>query len=78
MVSLIFLFMCLQLLVILLRRSYASFCIVTIRSYETRVDFILLNMFDFQVILGMDWLSLYHIILYCHSKTVMLDEVTMV
>ncbi|XP_070034876.1 uncharacterized protein [Nicotiana tomentosiformis] len=38
-------------------------CLVTIGVYETRVDLLLLNMVDFDVILGMDWLSPYHAIL---------------
>ncbi|XP_070039664.1 uncharacterized protein [Nicotiana tomentosiformis] len=45
---------------------------VTIGGYETRVDALLLNMVGFDVILGMDWLSLYHAILDYHAKTMML------
>ncbi|XP_070046500.1 uncharacterized protein [Nicotiana tomentosiformis] len=47
-------------------------CVVTVGGYETRIDFLLLNMVDFEVILGMDWLSSCHAILDCHDKTVML------
>ncbi|XP_075077143.1 uncharacterized protein LOC142163888 [Nicotiana tabacum] len=47
-------------------------CIVTFCGYETRVDLLLLDMTDFEVILGMDWLSLYHAVLDCHAKTVTL------
>ncbi|XP_070034815.1 uncharacterized protein [Nicotiana tomentosiformis] len=47
-------------------------CVVTIGSLDTRVDLLLLNMVDLDVILGMDWLSPCHVVLYCHSKTVML------
>ncbi|XP_070025221.1 uncharacterized protein [Nicotiana sylvestris] len=47
-------------------------CVVTIGGYETRVDLLLLSMVDFEVILGMDWLSPYRAILDCHAKTVML------
>ncbi|XP_070014130.1 uncharacterized protein [Nicotiana sylvestris] len=43
-------------------------CFVTIRSCETRVDLLFLNMMDFDVILGMDWLSPYHATLDCHAK----------
>ncbi|XP_070032147.1 uncharacterized protein [Nicotiana tomentosiformis] len=46
--------------------------LVTIGGYETRVDLLLLSMVDFDVILGMDWLSPYHTILDCHAKTVTL------
>ncbi|XP_070032005.1 uncharacterized protein [Nicotiana tomentosiformis] len=45
--------------------------LVTIEVYKTRVDLLLLNMVD-DVILGMDWLSPYHTILDCPSKTVTL------
>ncbi|XP_070049249.1 uncharacterized protein [Nicotiana tomentosiformis] len=47
-------------------------CIVTFYGYETRADILLLNMTDFEVILGMDWLSVYRDILDCHAKTVTL------
>ncbi|XP_070036810.1 uncharacterized protein [Nicotiana tomentosiformis] len=47
-------------------------CVVTIVGLETRVDLLLLSMGDFDVILGMDWLSPCHAILDCHAKTVAL------
>ncbi|XP_070050622.1 uncharacterized protein [Nicotiana tomentosiformis] len=47
-------------------------CVVTIDGYKARVDLLLLGIIDFEVILGMDWLSSYHAILYCHAKTVTL------
>ncbi|XP_070031653.1 uncharacterized protein [Nicotiana tomentosiformis] len=56
---------------IVVDRVYRS-CVVTIGGMETRVDLLLLSMVDFDVILGMDWLSLCHAILGCHSKTVTL------
>lgn len=37
-------------------------CVVTIGGLETRVDLLLLSMVDFDVMLGMDWLSPYHAI----------------
>lgn len=46
-------------------------CIVTIGGYETRVDLILF-MVDFDVILGINWLSPYHTIFDCHAKIVTL------
>ncbi|XP_070013185.1 uncharacterized protein [Nicotiana sylvestris] len=49
-------------------RSY----VVTFCGYETRADLLLLDMTDFEVILGMDWLSPYHAILDCHAKTITL------
>ncbi|XP_070029013.1 uncharacterized protein [Nicotiana sylvestris] len=45
-------------------------CVVVFRGLETRVDLLLLDMVDFDVILGMDWLSTYDAILDCHAKTV--------
>ncbi|XP_049378066.1 LOW QUALITY PROTEIN: uncharacterized protein LOC125842802 [Solanum stenotomum] len=47
-------------------------CLVTIQGCDTRVDLILLDMVDFDVILGMDWLSPYHAVLDCYAKTVTL------
>ncbi|XP_070017047.1 uncharacterized protein [Nicotiana sylvestris] len=47
-------------------------CIMTIWGLETRVDLLLLSMVDLDVILGMDWLSPCHVVLDCHTKTMML------
>ncbi|XP_070025128.1 uncharacterized protein [Nicotiana sylvestris] len=47
-------------------------CVVIIRVLETSVDLLLLSMVDFDVILGMDWLSPCHAIMDCHAKTVTL------
>ncbi|XP_070054712.1 uncharacterized protein [Nicotiana tomentosiformis] len=55
---------------IVVNRVYRS-CMITIGSLESSVD-LLLDMVDFDVILGMDWLSLYHAMLDCHAKTVTL------
>ncbi|XP_070002992.1 uncharacterized protein [Nicotiana sylvestris] len=52
-------------------RIYQS-CMVTFCDFETRADLLLLDMIDFEVILGMDWLSPYHAVLDCHAKTVSL------
>ncbi|XP_070055260.1 uncharacterized protein [Nicotiana tomentosiformis] len=52
-------------------RVYRS-CIVTLCGYKTRADILLLDMTNFEVILGMDWLSPYHAILDCHAKNVTL------
>ncbi|XP_070046815.1 uncharacterized protein [Nicotiana tomentosiformis] len=46
--------------------------IVTIGGYENRVNLFLLNMVDFDAILGMDRLLCYHAILDYHAKTVTL------
>ncbi|XP_070047099.1 uncharacterized protein [Nicotiana tomentosiformis] len=48
-------------------------CIITLCGYETSADLLLLEMTDFEIILGMDWLFPYHAILDFHAKTVTLD-----
>lgn len=52
-------------------RVYRS-CLISLVGYNTWVDLIILGMIDFDIILGMDWLSLHHIILVCYSKIVTL------
>ena len=47
-------------------------CLVVLSGYETWVDLILLEMLDFDVILGLDWLSPHHALLDCYAKTVTL------
>ncbi|XP_070032953.1 uncharacterized protein [Nicotiana tomentosiformis] len=47
-------------------------CVVTIGYLETRVDLLLLSMVDFDVILGMGWLSPYHAVLDYHANAVTL------
>ena len=47
-------------------------CVVTIQRRDTRVDLILLDMVDFDLILGMDWLSPHHAVLDCYAKTITL------
>ncbi|XP_027767800.1 uncharacterized protein LOC114074085 [Solanum pennellii] len=47
-------------------------CTVTLIEYDTHADLKVLDMIDFNVILGMDWLSSYHAILNCHAKTITL------
>ncbi|XP_070003157.1 uncharacterized protein [Nicotiana sylvestris] len=56
---------------IIVDRVYRS-CVVIIGGLETRVDLLLLDMADFDVILGMDWLPPYHVIFDCHAKTMTL------
>ncbi|XP_070034443.1 uncharacterized protein [Nicotiana tomentosiformis] len=56
---------------IIVDRIYRS-CVVTIEGLKTRVDLLLLSMVDFDVILGMNWLSPCHAILDCHTKTMTL------
>ena len=47
-------------------------CIVPFIEYESHADLKVLNMVNFDVILGMDWLSSYYGILNCHAKTISL------
>ncbi|XP_070055360.1 uncharacterized protein [Nicotiana tomentosiformis] len=58
--------------VVIVDRIYRS-CNVTFYGYETRADSLLLDMTNFEIILGMDWLSLYHVVLDCHAKIVTLE-----
>ncbi|XP_070049216.1 uncharacterized protein [Nicotiana tomentosiformis] len=57
---------------IIMDRVYRS-CGVTIGGLETRVDLLLLSMVNFDMILGIDWLSPCHAVLDCHAKTVTLE-----
>ncbi|XP_070046306.1 uncharacterized protein [Nicotiana tomentosiformis] len=52
---------------IVVNHVYRS-CVIIIGSLETGVDLLLLDMVDFDVIFGMDWMSSYHVILDCHAK----------
>ncbi|XP_070014958.1 uncharacterized protein [Nicotiana sylvestris] len=56
---------------IIVDRVYQS-CVVAIGGLEISVDLLLLSKVDFDVILGMDWLSPCHAILDCHAKTMTL------
>ena len=47
-------------------------CIVTLMGYDTYADLKVLDMIDFDVILGMDCLYSYHANLNCHAKTIIL------
>ena len=47
-------------------------CTVTLMGYDTHADLKVLEMIDFDVILGMYWLSSYHAILNSHAKTITL------
>ena len=45
-------------------------CIIQIEEKELAADLIQLNMYDFDVILGMNWLSSYHAHIDCFRKRV--------
>lgn len=56
---------------LLVDQVYRS-CVVTLLRHNTWVDLIILDMVDFNVILDMDCLFLYHLVLDCYAKTVTL------
>ncbi|XP_075104536.1 uncharacterized protein LOC142161644 isoform X1 [Nicotiana tabacum] len=56
---------------LVVNRVYRS-CLIALSGFETNADLLLLSMVDFDVILGMDWLSPHYAILDCHAKTVTL------
>lgn len=47
-------------------------CIFTLMGYDIQADMMDLNIVEFDGILGMDWLSPYHVILNYHAKTITL------
>ena len=47
-------------------------CIISLGESEFVIDLIVLHVSEFDVILGMDWLSSYHISIDCFAKTVRL------
>ena len=50
------------------------FCVFIIEGREMCVDLIVLDIEDFKVIMGMDWLSKYRIAIDCNKKTVMFQQ----
>ena len=48
-------------------------CIVSVNRLGTLSDLILLEMMDFDIILGMDWLALCHAMVVCYSKAIKFD-----
>ena len=50
-------------------RGYRQ-CMISICGVESLVDLMLLDMSDFDVIMGMDWLASCHATLDCHAKSV--------
>ena len=56
---------------VIVEKVYRS-CLVTFVGNNTHVDLIILEMVDFDVILGMTWLSTNFTILDCNAKTVTL------
>ena len=58
---------------VIVEKAYRS-CLVTFVGSDTRVDLIILKMVDFDVIMGMPWLSRNFAILDCNAKTVTLAK----
>ena len=58
---------------VIVEKVYRS-CLVTFLGSNTHVDLIILEMVDFDVILGMTWLSPNYAILDCNAKTVTLAK----
>ena len=58
---------------VIVERVYRS-CLVTFVGSNTYVDLVILEMVDFDVILGMTWLSPQFAILDCNAKTVTLAK----
>ena len=56
---------------VIVEKVYRS-CLVTFVGSNTYVDLVILEMVDFDVILGMTWLSPQFAILDCNAKTVTL------
>ena len=58
---------------VIVEKVYRS-CLVTFMGSNTHVDLVILEMVDFDVILGMTWRSPNFAILYCNTKTVTLAK----
>lgn len=57
-------------------RLYYAYSIIFM-GLQTRWDLVILNMLDFDIIIGMTWLSLYHAILNCNANTVTIEILRM-
>ena len=47
--------------------------VVSVNRVNILTDLILLEIIDYDIILGMDWLALYHATVDCYSKVVKFD-----
>lgn len=45
-------------------------CSILFTGFKTWVDLVILDIVDFDMILDMTWLYLYHVVHNCHAKTV--------
>ena len=55
---------------ILSTESVCKSCSIKIGERELSTDLVVLDMHDFDIILGMDWLATYHASVDCHEKRV--------
>lgn len=60
------------IIVFLVANQVYQSCVVTFVGRETWVDLIILDMVDFDIIVGMDWLASYHATLDCYVEIVTL------
>lgn len=47
-------------------------CVVIVSDVDTYADLIILDMLNFDVVLGIDWLAHYHTVMDCFAKTITL------
>lgn len=55
---------------VILVSSVCKDCILSMGDREMKADLLLIEMKDFDVILGMDWLAAYHATIDCFGKVV--------
>ena len=51
-------------------QSVFKSCVISVNRMDTLASLMLLEMIDFDAILGIDWFASYHAIVDCHAKIV--------